>query len=64
MQFFRVDMQFFRVDMQFFRVEKQFFGVDKQFFAAGLLLFYKLWIYFMYTLHANKGSPYTEHMQT
>ena len=49
--------------MQFFRADKQFFGADKQFFAAGLLLPYKLWICVMFTLNANEGRPYTEHVQ-
>ena len=33
-------------DLQFFGMDPQFFGVDLQFFAAGLLLVYKLCIFF------------------
>ena len=36
-------------DVQFFELDQQFFMVDLQFFATGLLLAYKLCIFFWWT---------------
>ena len=44
-----MDLQFFMVDPQFCGADPQFFMVDLQFFAVGLLLAYKLCIFFYWT---------------
>ena len=57
-------------DAQFFGVDLQFFMADLQFFAAGLLLAYKLCIFFLldYFHPRNYGFvsclPLTEHVQS
>ena len=42
-----MDLQFFMADPQFFGADLQFFMVDLYFFAAGLLLAYKLCIFWL-----------------